>query len=173
MDVNLVKEYLSYDPESGLLIWIKSPGDKKTVGSPAGYVAQSGYVMVGLVNKEYRAHRLAWVLQTGELPPKFLDHKNGQRDDNRWDNLRPATKQQNTRNRVKRKDCSSIYKGVSWHKKADKWRSYASVNGQYIHLGNFDSEIEAAKSYDNFVIRTFGEFAKPNFMEELNDCKYC
>ncbi len=165
MDVNLIKEHLSYDPEIGILTWIKSSGDRKPVGSAAGYRAQSGYIMVGLAGKEYRAHRLAWILQTGELPPKFLDHENGQRDDNRWSNLRAATKQQNTRNRVKNVGCTSVYKGVSWHKKSKLWRSYSCVDGRYVHLGNFESEVEAAKAYDNFVTKVFGEFAKPNFKE--------
>lgn len=165
MDVTRLREFLSYDPETGNLTWIKAPNDKTPKGKIAGYKAQSGYIMVGYGKKEYRAHRLAWLLHTGEQPPKFLDHKDGVRHNNKWSNLREATKQENSRNRAKRSNCSSEYKGVSWCRKSQQWKSYINVAGKYIHLGNFASEEGAAKMYDKFARDFFKSFAQTNFTE--------
>lgn len=174
MDVNKLREFLTYNPETGNLTWVKAPNDKTPKGKIAGYKAQSGYIIVGYNKKEYRAHRLAWLLHTGEQPPKFLDHADGVRHNNKWYNLREATKQENSRNRIKRVGCSSDYKGVSWCKKSQQWKSYITVAKKYIHLGNFASEEEAAKTYDKLATELFNSFAKQNFTgdEFGRNCKF-
>lgn len=97
-----------------------------------------GYVFIGLKNKRYLAHRLAWFYVTGEWPQLQIDHINCERADNRWCNLRLATISQNRFNSKKRKDNTSGYKGVHLHAK-NRWRARIKVNGKYHHIGLFDS----------------------------------
>ena len=92
-----------------------------------------------------------------------VDHINGNGLDNRKANLRLCTRAQNQMNSIKRTGKSSIFKGVSWHKNAWKWRANIKINQKDIHIGYFDTELEAAEAYDIEAIRLFGSFAKTNF----------
>jgi len=94
------------------------------------------------------------------------DHRNGDGLDNRRENLRKCTNAENCHNRVhlcSRK--SSIYKGVNWDKRKQKWQARTRYEGKSIFLGYYDSEIDAARAYDRAALKYFGEFAKPNFKE--------
>lgn len=98
-------------------------------------------------------------------PPTNLlvDHKNGDGLDNRRDNLRLATRNQNAFNAQKASPKrSSQYKGVIWSKRDLRW--CATINGTY--LGNFRSEVDAAKAYNTEAKVRFGEFAKLNEVPE-------
>lgn len=91
-----------------------------------------------------------------------IDHRNGDRLDNRRDNLRLATAQQNMRNQRPRGG-SSRFKGVHWNRRSGKWQASLSVDYRYVYLGLFTDEAEAARAYDAAAIRLFGEFARLNF----------
>ena len=96
--------------------------------------------------------------------PKYLDHINRNKKDNRIDNLRPALRFQNMANiRKLKKSKSSIYKGVSFDKKAKKYVSSITFNGVKIYLGAFGNEELAAKAYDEKAKLLWGEFACTNF----------
>lgn len=99
-------------------------------------------------------------------PPELqVDHINGDTFDNRRSNLRLCTREQNQYNRRKTKlPTSSVYKGVCWHKGVGKWIARIRVNGALRHLGYFQDEISAARSYDSAAIKFFKDFAKPNFI---------
>lgn len=95
-----------------------------------------------------------------------VDHINSNGLDNRKINLRLCTRSENIRNARKRTNCSSLYKGVHWHKTGCKWQSKIYVNGSSISLGLYEYEQEAAKAYDSAAIKYFGEFANINFKRE-------
>jgi hypothetical protein len=101
--------------------------------------------------------------------PKGLctDHRNRNTLDNRKENLRIATKQQNGRNRSKIKVTQSRYKGVSLQECNKRWLASISIMKKRISIGWYDSEIEAAKAYDAKAKELFGEWARPNFPDAI------
>lgn len=133
---------LAYDPECGLLTWKVSRGTVKA-GSVAGSPNGKGYLQVALHGKDYLAHRLAWLLHTGSWPSQHLDHINGQKTDNRMDNLRECSNAQNQQNRGKPSNNTSGVQGVCWHKRDKKWQAQIAVDGKRINLGYFETIEEA------------------------------
>lgn len=104
----------------------------------------------------------------GITDPKVqLDHRNRNGLDNRKDNLRIATNSQNTCNRAPYKNRSSLFKGVYFDKKANKWASQIRPIGMKTkHIGYFVNEIDAALAYNKAAIQYHGEFAYLNsFMD--------
>ena len=96
-----------------------------------------------------------------------IDHINHNILDNRKENLRVCTASQNGMNQKCRKNTTSEYKGVYWHKQNKKWRTRININGKRIYLGSFKSEIQAAKAYDKKAKILFGEFALLNNIKEM------
>ena len=94
---------------------------------------------------------------------KHVDHINHNTLDNRRSNIRIVTIMQNAMNRKKIKNKTSCYKGVCWHKSTSKWHCQIHVNKKRIHLGYFENEIEAAKTYDIAANKHFREYAHLNF----------
>lgn len=92
-----------------------------------------------------------------------VDHIDGNGLNNQRDNLRKADNSINNMNKEKRRKGTSKYKGVSWHRKTGKWKSSISLNNKELNLGEFITEIEAAKIYDSKATELFGEYAKLNF----------
>jgi hypothetical protein len=104
-------------------------------------------------------------------PKGFLvDHRNTDTLDNRRSNLRLATCSQNQWNRQKIKNTTSRFVGVSFYKSRKKWVAYIDAAGKRISLGYFNSEIDAARAYDEAAKKYHGEFARLNFpRENYND----
>lgn len=155
---------LDYDPLSGLFLWKwrEDAGrgvNERDAGQVAG-TSKDGYVVVMIDGKQYRAHRLAHLIVTGNWPERDVDHWDLDRANNAWGNIRPATRSQNHGNKRKRVDNTSGYKGVIWSKAHRKWRAKIQVEGRYIHLGMFDLILDAAAAYNAAAIQYFGAFAR-------------
>ena len=93
---------------------------------------------------------------------EYADHINHRGLDNRRNNLRLCSQSENIANSIKHKKASSIYKGVSWSQGYRKWQAQIKINRESKHGGYFDSELDAAKAYNEMALKYFGEFAKLN-----------
>jgi hypothetical protein len=159
-----LRELFLYEEESGLFIRRISRGNRGLAGQIAGYVAKTGYRVIGIGPRDgfkmYLAHRLAWLYMTGAFPENEIDHINGVKDDNRWCNLREATRSQNLQNIRCRSSSLSRLKGVQWDRRRKKWASGIFVNKRHLHLGYFTSATEAHEAYVHAAKEHFGEFAR-------------
>ena len=153
-----VRSRLAYDPDTGVFRW-KTNRYPSRVGQVTGAV-KDGYLQIYLDGRLYRAHRLAWLIMTGLWPSDEVDHINRVRGDNRWNNLRAATKSQNAMNTSVRADNRSGFKGVAWDAGRKKWR--ADIRLPYVrkHLGMFESPELAHKAYVAAAAVHFGEYGR-------------
>lgn len=156
-----VRELLNYDPETGVFQWRK-PRAQAIGKSEAGTINASGYRIMNVAGKLYRAHRLAWLYVYGEMPDGMIDHINGVRSDNRIANLRLADNGKNQMNAKRRSDNKSGYRGVSWHRKASKWSAEIWCDGEKHYLGLFECEKDAHAARVEAAKRLHGEFARVN-----------
>lgn len=92
-----------------------------------------------------------------------IDHKNGNRLDNRRSNLRIATHIENCQNSAKTSRNTSGYKGVVFIKDKQRWRASITSNGKTIYLGQFKNPRAAGRKYDEAAKVLFGQFARFNF----------
>ena len=140
MDNNM-KQYFEY--KDGELYWKIDKGANAKAGSLASSNAGDGYKKVVLNGKAHKVHHIVYELHHGYRPEQ-IDHINGNRADNRIENLRPATNQQNQYNAKLRSDNKSGIKGVSWHKTTNKWMVSLRVDGKQKHFGLY-FDIDYAK----------------------------
>lgn len=150
-----LKELLHYCPDMGVFTWRIAVG-RVRVGSVAGNVSK-GYVQISVDNKNYLAHRLAWLYIHGEFPPRQLDHINRVRADNRICNLRLATNAENHQNLSLSRRNTSGHIGVRWFKQRKKWHAQIKINRKQLHIGYFTdlSEAIAARKSAELKFHTF------------------
>jgi len=144
-----LKENLHYNPETGFFTWIKVSkyGGVKN-GDLAGTLSAEGYIVIKIDKTLYKAHRLAWLYMTGEMPTHFIDHINGDRADNRFENLRQATWKENAHNQRKpQKNNKSGFLGVTYCAPLQKFKSTITNNKKLKHLGYFATPEEAHQAY--------------------------
>jgi len=140
---------MTYNPETGEMRWrVTRPRAK--AGAPLGWRSPKGYVIVGVDNRLYKAHRLAWLYVYGKWPEDQIDHINGVKDDNRIANLRDVCNRVNVQNIKKpRADNTSGFTGVTrMHKlRARPWVARVNVNGSRVLLGYYRTPVEAHEAY--------------------------
>ncbi len=93
---------------------------------------------------------------------QVVDHANHDSLDNRKENIRICTNQQNQFNQLPQVGKTSKYKGVSWKETHKKWYVDIKLNGKKTFIGQFDDEVEAARAYNTKAREYFGEFAYLN-----------
>lgn len=155
----VLKEFLHYNPETGIFTRAKSTGPRQArrVGARCGSLNRiSGYVEIHVLGRNRYAHRLAWIMANGSIPEGArIDHRNRDKSDNRICNLRLATQADNGRNCKVRVDNTSGIKGVYFDKSRGKWAAMVS----HQKLGRFDTLLDAAAARHSAARATFGEFA--------------
>lgn len=159
LDRKTLGELLRFDPEMGRFFWIHATSrGRSRNGELAGTTRIDGYRVIIISGRRYLEHRLAWLAIHGEWPTQKVDHRDGNRSNNRIDNLRLATSSQNSAN--SRKSWSnSGQRGVHWHKGHQKWMAHIRVDGRHIHLGYHATADEAAAAHAIASKKFFGEFA--------------
>jgi HNH endonuclease/AP2 domain len=158
--VDQLRALLTYDPQTGALTWKPRAIDpknwnKRHAGKPAFATNIRGY-LCGAVNRVLlRGHRVAWAIHHGHWPQGEIDHVNGDKQDNRLENLRDVTAQENRKNQKMRVGNTSGQTGVCFIPSRRKWRALISHNGQRINLGSFDCR-DAAVAARAMAEATYG-----------------
>ena len=140
-----VEYRFAYDPTTGLFTWKNSPVGKVQDGDIAGSTNNKGYRILKCNRKQYKAHRVAYYLMTGDDPGiNQVDHINHIRDDNRWSNLRLVDLRGQARNHSKNSNNTSGITGVGWYESRQQWVAQITFEGKKSHLGYFDTIEEAS-----------------------------
>ena len=155
-----VRRLLLYDPFSGLWQYRKRGPHR-----PRGWFAgarepRSGYLRIQVETRKYLAHRLAWLWMKGVWPKDEIDHRDLDKANNRWANLREATHVQNTCNGPLRSTNKSGFKGVTFKQQQKAWRATIRAEGRCIHLGYFATAEEASAAYREASERFHGEHGR-------------
>ena len=172
--MELTQEYLSecfcYHHDTGDLVWKMRPrehfntdsGQRIANNLHAGVIAgvsnSRGYISIKVNGKLYRAHRLIWLLIHGAWPRDEIDHIDGNPSNNKLENLREATRLENTRNKRKLRSTACRYKGVT-RTKSGKFYAQIGVDYKSIYSELFHTEEEAHAAYVEMADKYFGAFA--------------
>ena len=165
-----VRELFDYDSKSGELIWKErsieqcktkrgcTVWNKKYAGKPAGAVTEFGYKRINIKGSHYRAHRVVWMWHKGEWPKHQIDHINGNRMDNRIENLRDVEPKYNSYNMNKVRGVVPL-KGVWFVKRDGTFQAGIRKEGKLHHLGIYSTAEEAHAAYCVKAKELFGEYA--------------
>lgn len=161
LTVEVARELLEYDPETGVLTW--KPRNQKWftykdfhihwnsrwAGKTVGTLSKRGYLVFNVRNKLHTAHRTAWMLFHGEEPSGLIDHRNGDPTDNRITNLRCTNHKVNAENQRDKSRGKALPLGVFPVNGSKTGKVFARiiVNGRRKYLGTFEKPEEAAQAY--------------------------
>ena len=165
-----LRKVLRYEPETGFLFWReREDGDfvgsfhgadvyaksfnSNFAGKRALTALQSGSPHGRVLGVQVRAHRAIWAIVHGHWPKGFIDHINGDRSDNRIENLRDVDRTANNRNARRAKNNRSGITGVSWSRGKRKWSAMIWANSRPIALGRFDCIAHAIKARREAEVR--------------------
>lgn len=153
----LIKHLYDYDQDNGGLRRKVSVSRNTKRGDVVGRVTSGKYHSTTIKGKEFQIHRLVWLWHYGDLPD-FIDHKDGDPENNRIENLREATNSQNQYNKRMQKNNSSGYKNV--YRKGDKWSVQFRIEKKLKYFGAFEDILDA--DYAARCLRKVfhGEFAR-------------
>ena len=146
-----IRDCLEYDKTSGNFYWTRklNKSGLTKVGGLAGSKNKDGYIIIGFNKKYYKAHRLAWFFVYGETPKNQIDHINGQRDDNRIENLRDVAPIHNSWNKKRHREGRLM--GCYKDKRCNSWVAQTNIFKKTIHIGSFKTEKQAHEAYLAFL----------------------
>ena len=160
---DVVHELLAYNIITGVFTWKVKKSNKKA-GSIAGRVTDRGYVYITIDGKGYAAHRLAWLLVTSKDPyPYEVDHKDRNKGNNAFHNLRQATIQQNSSNRKIGSNNTSGHKSITYqsHQTSNPWVVCISQKNKSHYVGSFPTLEMAIEARDKKGKEIYGDFYNP------------
>lgn len=160
LSVAALKKILRYDESTGDFYWLVTRGWRAIAGTKAGSLHSHGYVHYHISGLIYKGHRLAWAFKKGKHPRHDVEHRDLNKANNRWVNLRKANDFQNQANTAKRPDNTSGFKGVSYRKDKGVWRVRIQSRHRRLHLADVATAEEGAAIYALAALRIFGEFAR-------------
>jgi len=139
-----LRRLFSYDPETGILTRKISTSSNARAGDEAGGLDKDGYKTLRVCGKKYQAHRICYAIYHGVDPhPMQIDHINHDRSDNRIENMRLVSHQENGKNQSKYANNTSGVTGVDWNKRNNKWRARIKLNSKLKDLGYFTNKADA------------------------------
>lgn len=150
-------EVLDYNSETGIFI-NKVGGPRRTIGKEAGTITQYGYRIITIDRLIFAAHRLAWFYCFQEWPEGLIDHIDGNKLNNKLDNLREANQSQNLQNAKLQSNNTSGYRGVRFDENCGRFSARITLNNITKHLGLFNTAEEASEAYKKAAKKYFGEF---------------
>lgn len=159
LDQTELHSMFEYKPETGDLVWRYNRSPRARSGAAVGIVHASGYKVTHIRKKNYLVHRLVWALHHGKYPSQ-LDHINGNKLDNRIENLRECTSRQNGANKGLQRNNKTGFKGVSYCSRQNRYQATCRVDGKKKWLGYFDSAEAASSAYQQFAMKAHGDFYK-------------
>lgn len=140
-------EAFAYEPETGVFTRANNPGRRWKPGQICGATGANGYVYLSLRGMRFLSHRAAWLMVIGEVPANDIDHINGDRSDNRIDNLRILSRSKNCSNNAEIHHATGRSVGGFFNIQAGKWQARIRIDGRSKHLGFFESQGEANAAY--------------------------
>jgi hypothetical protein len=142
-----VRELLKYDPETGVFTWRVRVSNRRA-GSAAGTLRPDGYLNISIDGQTSLAHRLAWFYMTGKWPQEIVDHRDRNKANNAFENLRDTSYQFNNQNSTtSRAHSKSGLMGVSEKENGKFFARIKLANRKVFYIGTFDTADEAAKAY--------------------------
>jgi hypothetical protein len=172
--VEFLRECLDYEPKTGVLIWRERPREHfpdvrawhswtvRYAGKKAGTTNNNGYHNLNFNGMTYLASRVITKWMTGDDPPRTVDHRDHDRLNDRWENLRPATQLEQTWNRRVLRKSTSGFRGV--FPNGSGWRAAINNRG----LGQYDTPEEAAAAYEIEARKIHGAFyCEPEYAAAL------
>lgn len=165
-DIAYLRNLLVYDQDSGVARYSDSALTMNgkihpSRGKQAGYKNSSGYSTIEIAGSTWRLHRIIWAIVSGVDPGEQIDHRNGDRAGNRWENMRAAKHHQNQKNQLRRSDNTTGFKGVWFRTDTQKFSAEICSDGKRERLGCFSSAEEAHAAYCEAAKRLHGEFFNP------------
>lgn len=166
LTVDLLRQAVIYCPDTGEFTWRTRPashfgGDERaakianarSAGKIATWANGNGYLRVSLLGQKFYAHRLAWLYMTGAWPSQNIDHKDGNKQNNRWFNLRDVSQSINAQNcdHAIRRNNSSGTVGVWRRADTGRWTARVISNKAPANLGSFATQEEAVAARANHL----------------------
>lgn len=143
-----LREALKYDPLTGVFTNRIDRGKKAKKGNSVGYLESSGYLQISFDNRIYRLHRLAWLHVKGAWPEGVIDHINGDKQDNRFCNLRDVPQSVNSQNKRRASSNNQLgILGVSPVAGNGKFLAQIKFDGKQRRLGEFSTPEQASAVY--------------------------
>ena len=160
-----LKEHFDYNPDTGIIIWKKPTNPRIKVGAEAGHKTVKTknlvYREIKFNYTQYKAHRLAYYMYHGIDPRNNdVDHEDRNGLNNKINNLRLATRLENSRNRKFQKNNTSGVTGVTWDKRRGRWVAQLKLNGKYKFLGYYLNIQDAAQARKEGEKKYFGKFRR-------------
>ena len=153
-----VKELFDY-LEDGKLVRKATTSNRAKIGTIVGSNNGNGYLRVSVNSKYCHVHRIIFMWHYGYFPEE-VDHKNGDKSDNRIENLREATHSQNGKNLSIRKNNKVGVNGIRWDSSRNKWYASIGVNHKTKYLGRYVVLEDAIKARRNAEILFFKEWSR-------------
>jgi len=163
MDQTLLKTLFNYDPYTGIFKRInrlKCNGEL----SPCDFVGKAkstyGYLQYTIKGKTYDVHRLIFMYMDGSFAETDIDHIDGDRLNNKWNNLRKVSRETNLRNVGKRKTSHKGVTGVGLQKSSKKWKVWIGKKYQKCGFNTFEEALHHRKTMEKELGYTEGHFVR-------------